>query len=146
MVSGLFLTLFGIGAFGTLIYKAAVYALPVAVGFWCGSVALHSGSGVIVAFAVGAVAGAIMFGIGQSIWNSSLPRILRYAITFLFVAPAIWAGYCTTQQLSTLFVPSTAWQLAVTIGGAVAVGLTSFMRLSAPRMSDLQRGFEQVSG
>ena len=121
---------FGIGAFCTLIYKTAVYALPAAVGFWCGFAALRSGSGVIVAFAVGFVTGVVVFGIGQSIWNSSLPRTLRYASALLFVAPAVWTGYCATQQLSTLVVPSTAWQLAVAIVGAIAVGLTTFVRLT----------------
>jgi hypothetical protein len=130
MVFGLFLALFGIGAFCALIYKTAVYALPAAVGFWCGFSALHSGSGVIVAFAVGAVVGAIVFGIGQSVWNSGLPRILRYSVALLFVVPAVWTGYCATQQLSTLVVPSATWQLAVAIVGAIAVGLAAFVKLA----------------
>lgn len=130
MVFGLFLALFGIGAFCALIYKTAVYALPVAVGFWCGFAALRSGSGAIVAFAVGAVAGGIVFGIGQSIWNSSLPKYLRYAVALLFVVPAVWTGYCAAQQLSTLVVPSVTWQLAVAIVGAIAVGATAFVRLT----------------
>ncbi|HVT25469.1 MAG TPA: hypothetical protein VHD95_12655 [Rhizomicrobium sp.] len=130
MVFGLFLALFGIGAFCALIYKTAVYALPAAAGFWCGFAALHSGSGVIIAFAVGAVAGGIVFGIGQSVWNSSLPKYLRYAVVLLFVISAVWAGYCATQQLSALVVPSTVWQLAVATAGAIAVGVTAFMRLT----------------
>jgi hypothetical protein len=129
MVFGLF-ALFGIGAFCALIYKTAVYALPAVAGFWCGFAAFHSGSGVIVAFALGAVAGGIVFGIGQSVWNSSLPKYLRYAVVLLFVIPAVWAGYCATQQLSAFIVPSTAWQLAVAVVGAIAVGVTAFMRLT----------------
>lgn len=131
MVFGLFLALFGIGAFCVLIYKAAVYALPVAVGFWCGFAALHSGSGVVVAFAVGFVAGAIVFGIGRSIWNSRQPRAFRYAVVLLFVVPAVWTGYCATEQLSTLVVPSATWRLALAVVGAMAVGLTAFARLTA---------------
>lgn len=131
MVFGLFLALFGIGAFCVLIYKAAVYALPVAVGFWCGFAALHSGSGVVVAFAVGFVAGAIVFGIGQSIWNSRQPRAFRYAVVLLFVVPAVWTGYCATEQLLTLVVPSATWRLALAVVGAMAVGLTAFARLTA---------------
>ena len=61
-----------------------------AVGFWCGFAALHSGSGVVVAFAIGFVAGAIVFGVGQSVWNSRRPRVFRYAIVLLFVVPAVW--------------------------------------------------------
>jgi hypothetical protein len=130
MMFGLFLALFGIGAFCVLIYKAAVYALPVAVGFWCGFAALHSGSGVVVAFAVGFVAGAIVFGIGQSVWNSRQPRVFRYAVVLLFVVPAMWTGYCATEQLSTFVVPSATWRLALAAVGAMAIGLTTFARLS----------------
>jgi len=130
MAFGLFLALFGIGAFCALIYKVAVYALPVAVGFWCGFAALHSGSGVVVAFAIGFVAGAIVFGIGQSVWNSRQPKAFRYAIVLLFVVPAVWTGYCATEQLSTLVVPSAIWRSALAIIGAMAVGLTAFARLT----------------
>lgn len=130
MVFGLLLALFGIGAFCLLVYKAAVYALPVAVGFWCGFAALHSGSSVVVAFAVGFVAGAIVFGIGQSVWNSRQPRVVRYAIVLLFVVPAVWTGYCATEQLSTLVVPSVIWRSALAVVGAIAVGMTAFARLT----------------
>jgi hypothetical protein len=130
MVVGLLLAIAGIGAFCVLIYKAAVFALPVAVGFWCGFAALHSGSGVVVAFAVGFVAGAIVFGIAQSVWNSRQPRVFRYAIVLLFVVPAVWSGYCATEQLSALVVPSAIWRAALAVVGAVAVGLTAFARLT----------------
>jgi hypothetical protein len=130
MVFGLFLALFGIGAFCVLIYKATVYALPVAVGFWCGFAALHSGSGVVVAFAVGFVAGGIVFGVGQLVWNSRQPKAFRYAVVLLFVVPAVWTGYCATEQLSTLVVPSAIWRSALAVVGAVAVGLTAFARLT----------------
>lgn len=130
MVFGLFLMAFGIGAFCALIYKMAVYALPVMVGLWAAFVALHSGSGAVLAFAIGFVVGAMVLGIGQSVWNSRRPRVLRYAVAFVFVVPAILTGYYTTQQFSTLVVPSTAWQLGVAIVGAIAVGLTAFVRLA----------------
>jgi hypothetical protein len=130
MVFGLFLALFGIGAFCVLIYKMAVYALPVMVGLWAAFAALHSGSGLILASAVGFVVGTIVFGIGQSVWNSRQPKVLCYAVTLLFVVPAVLTGYYTTQQLSTLVVPSSSWQLVSAIVGAVAVGVTAFVRLT----------------
>lgn len=121
---------FGIGAFCALIYKMAVYALPVMVGLWAAFAALHSGSGPVLAFAVGFAVGVTVFGIGQSVWNSHQPKALRYAVAFLFVAPATLTGYYTTQQFSTLFVPSPAWQFVSAIMGAIAVGLTAFVRLT----------------
>jgi|SRR6185437_11602763 len=133
MVFGLFLALLGIDAFCVLIYKMAVYALPVIIGLWVAFAALHSGSGPILAFAVGFVAGAVVFGIGQSVWNSRQPKVLHYAVALLFVVPAMLTGYYTAQQFSTLVVPSPSWQGVSAIAGAVAVGLTAFVRLSNVR-------------
>jgi hypothetical protein len=130
MVFGLFLMVFGIGAFCALIYKMAVYALPVMVGFWAAFAALHSGSGPVLGFAIGFVVGAIVFGIGQSIWNSRQPKALRYAVALIFVVPAMLTGYYTTQQISTLVVPSPSWQFVSAIAGAIAVGMTAFVRLT----------------
>jgi hypothetical protein len=130
MAFGLLLMVFGIGAFCALIYKMAVYALPVMVGLWAAFAALHSGSGPVLAFAVGFVVGVAVFGIGQTVWNSRQPKALRYAVAFLFVAPATLIGYYTTQQFSTLIVPSSSWQLVSAIVGAIAIGLTAFVRLT----------------
>jgi len=130
MVFGLFFMAFGIGAFCALVYKMAVYALPVMVGLWAGFAALHSGSGAMLAFGIGFVVGAIVFGIGQSVWNSSQPKAFRYAVALLFVVPAVLTGYYTTQQFSTLVVPSVSWQFVSAVAGAIAVGLTTFARLA----------------
>ncbi len=70
-------------------------------------------------------------GVGQSIWSSRQPKILRYAVAAVFIVPAVWTGYCATQQISTLIVPSATWQSALAIVGAVAVGLTAFVRLTS---------------
>jgi len=130
MAFGLLLMVFGIGAFCALIYKMAVYALPVMVGLWAAFAAFHSGSGPVLAFAVGFVVGVAVFGIGQSVWNSRQPKALRYAVALLFVAPATLTGYYTTQQFSTLVVPSSSWQLVSAIVGAIAIGLTAFVWLT----------------
>ena len=133
MVLGLFFVMIGIGVFCASIFNFAVYALPAAAGLWAGFAALHSGSGPLLAFAIGFVAGAIVFGIGQSVWNSRQPRFLRYGVTLLFVVPAVWTGYCATQQISVFFVPAASWQFASAVVGAVAVGLTAFVRLTSGR-------------
>ena len=127
---GLLLMAFGIGAFCVLTYKMAVYALPVMVGLWAAFAALHSGSGSVLAFGIGFVVGAIVFCIGQSIWSSRQPRLFRYAVALLFVVPAVLTGYYTTQQFSTLVVPSVSWQFVLAVVGAIAVGLTTFARLA----------------
>jgi len=131
MIFGLLLALIGIGAACALIYRAAVYAVPFATGVWAGFAALHAGSGPLVAIAIGFVTGAIVFGIGQSVWDSSLPKPVRYAMGLLFVVPAVWTGYCTSQQIAELVTLPGAWSFVIAAVGAVAVGIAAFARLSA---------------
>ena len=131
MIFGLLLALIGIGAACALIYRAAVYAVPFATGVWAGFAALHAGSGPLVAIAIGFVTGAIVFGIGQSVWDSSLPKTARYAVVLLFVLPAMWTGYCATQQIAGLVALPFVWNFVLAAIGAVAVGMTAFARLSA---------------
>lgn len=139
---GLLIISVGIGGFCALLYKAAVYAVPVAVGLWAGFAALHLDSGALIAFAVGVVVGAIVFGLGQSVWNSQLPKGLRYAVAVLFVGPAVWTSYCAIQQLAVVFVPGAVWQIAAAIVGAVSVGATAFLRLTGVDVEALNDGSE----
>jgi len=129
MVVGLLLAIAGIGAASALIYKAAVYAVPSAVGIWAGFAAFRTGSGPLLAIAIGFVVGAIVFGVGQSVWDSSLPKTARYAVALLFVLPAMWTGYCATLQVAELVGPADLWAAVPAIIGAVAVGVTAFVRL-----------------
>jgi hypothetical protein len=76
-----------------------------------------------------------VFGIGQSICNSNLPRVLRYGVVLVFVVPAVWTGYSATRQIAELFGPADPWAIALSIVCAVAVGTAAFVRLvdlSAP--------------
>lgn len=131
MVVGLLLAIAGIGAICALIYRAAVYALPLAVGVWAGFAVLHAGSGPLLAVAIGFVAGAILFGIGQSVWDSSFPKPVRNAVALLFVVPAMWTGYCASQQIVELVTLPSAWSYVLAVVGAVVVGIAAFARLSA---------------
>lgn len=131
MIFGLLLAVIGIGAACALIYRAAVYAVPFATGVWAGFAAFHTGSGPLLAIAIGFVTGAIVFGIGQSMWDSSLPKPVRYAVALVFVMPAMWTGYCASQQIAELAALPFVWNFVLAAIGAVAVGTTAFARLSA---------------
>jgi len=51
-------------------------------------------------------------------------------VILVFVAPAAVAGYHATLGIVKLTMPSDTWQFAFAIVGAVAVGITAFMRLT----------------
>ena len=57
--------------------------------------------------------------------------IPRAAIALLFAAPAAVAGYHATLGLAHIGVPSMAWRQVFAVIGAIAVGGTAFVRMSA---------------
>jgi hypothetical protein len=100
LVTGLILSMFGIGLFGWLIFTLAVYALPFFVGLTAGLAALQGGAGVIGALLVGVGAGALTLAIGEIAFAVVRPLILRAAIAAAFAVPAAIAGYHAARSAS----------------------------------------------
>jgi hypothetical protein len=65
LIVGIVLSVAGIGFFCWLLFTLAVYALPFFAGVTAAFAAYHSGSDVIGAIVVGALAGAAALAIGQ---------------------------------------------------------------------------------
>ena len=130
LVTGLILSLFGIGLFGWLIFTLAVYALPFSVGLTVGSAAFHGGAGVVGALFVGIVGGALTLAIGQIAFAVIRPPILRAAIAAAFAVPAAVAGYHAVLGLSQIGVPSLVWREVFAWIGAIFIGGTAWARMS----------------
>jgi ParB family chromosome partitioning protein len=67
------------------------------------------------------------------------PMWLKLVVAATFVAPAAIAGFHATHGIVKHLMPSDAWQLAFSVIGAIAVGITAFERvtgLAAPGPSD----------
>ena len=122
LVIGLVLSMFGIGLLCWLIFTFAVYTLPFLVGLNAGIAAFHSGAGVLGAFLVGIVAGALTLGIGQVAFALARPLALRAVIAAAFAAPAAIAGYHTVLGLSQIGVPSLLWREIFAWVGAIVIG------------------------
>jgi hypothetical protein len=131
---GVVLILFGLGAFCVLLFYVAVYVLPFAVGLQVAHWAINTGSGVIGGIAIGLVAGAMVYAIGQAVFASSRSLVIRWIVILLFAIPAAIAGYSTVEQFSDVMglVPFPIWRQVFAVVGALAVGGTAIARLSAP--------------
>ena len=113
-----------------LLFTLAVFALPffaaVTLGLW----AQGTGAGILGGVIVGAFAAAVTFGLSQLLLLFVRPAWLKLLILLVFVAPAVVAGYHATFGIVKLTMPSETWQVIFAVVGAVAVGITAFMRLT----------------
>jgi hypothetical protein len=131
IVLGIFASIAGIGFFCWLLFTLAVYALPFFAGVTVGLWAYNSGAGPIGVFLVGAFAAGATLGLGQLLFASVRSVWLRFAIALAFAAPAAIAGYHATLGLTRLTMPSEGWQIAFSVIGAIAIGVTAWMRIVA---------------
>ncbi len=130
IIFGPLLVLLGICALCWLLFTLAVFALPFLVGLEAAIWAFHTGAGVIGAGTVGVVAGGVCFGLGQLAFTFVPWMWLRLLIIVIYVAPAFVAGYAATHGLALATMPSPVWQDFFSVIGAIAVGVTSFMRFT----------------
>ena len=52
------------------------------------------------------------------------------AISAIFVAPAVFAGYHAVHGIVKHTMPSETWQIVFSVVGAIAVGITAFLRIA----------------
>jgi hypothetical protein len=120
-----------IGLLCWLLFAFAIFALPLFAGVTTGMWAYGTGAGWLGALVGGALAAGLTFGIGQFLFVFVRPLWARILIALAFVAPAAMAGFHATHGIVKHIMPSEGWQVAFSVTGAVAVGVTALMRLAA---------------
>ena len=128
---GILFSTAAIGFFCWLLFTLAVFALPAVVGVTAGIWAFDTGAGWLGAILVGALAAGRTFGVGQLMLVLVRPLWARVAIALAFVVPAALAGYHATHGIVKHTIPSQGWQLAFSVIGAIAVGVTALLRMTA---------------
>ena len=128
---GIILSVAAIGFFCWLLFTLAVFALPFFAGVNIGIWAYQTGAGLLGAILVGLASAVLTLGLGQFLLSIVQPLWASMLIALAFVAPAALAGYHATHGIVKHTMPSETWQVAFSIIGAIAVGATAFMRVSA---------------
>ncbi len=128
---GILSSIAAIGVLCWLLFTLAVFALPFFAGVSAGTWAFQTGSGWLGAILVGLVAGAVTLGLGQFLLAFIRPLWIRLTIALAFVAPAALAGYHATHGIVKHTMPSDIWQLIFSVIGAIAVGATALIRVTA---------------
>ena len=77
-----------------------------------------------------ALLAGLVLALGQGLLMVVRPLWARFLIALAFVAPAGVAGFHATLGITRLLMPSEAWQVVFAIIGAVAVGITAFLRVA----------------
>ncbi|WP_456817224.1 hypothetical protein [Bradyrhizobium sp. USDA 4520] len=145
IILSIFASLAAIGVLCWLLFTLAVFALPAFVGLTAGAWAHDTGAGVAGAILVGVVAAAATFAVGQLLIVFVRPMWLKLVVAIVFVAPAAIAGFHATHGIVKHLMPSDTWQITFSVIGAVAVGITAFVRVagmaapSGPTGRDLAR-------
>lgn len=120
-----------IGLMCWLLFTLAVLALPVFVGLTAGAWANGTGAGLFGAFAVGFLAAVATFAAGQFLLAVTRPLWLKLLVAAAFVVPAAIAGFHATHGIVKHLMPSDAWQIAFSVLGAIAVGVTALFRVAS---------------
>jgi hypothetical protein len=113
-----------------LLFTLAVFALPVFAGATAGAWAHATGAGLLGALLVGLAVAAVTLAIGQFLLTFARPLWLKLIVAVAFVAPAGLAGFHATHGIVKHLMPSDGWQIAFSIIGALAVGVTAFLRVA----------------
>ena len=130
IILAILLSLVGIAALCWLLFNLAVFALPFFAGVTVGMWAHTTGAGAPGAIIVGAIAAVVTFGLFQLVLLVARPTWIKLLVILAFVAPAGVAGYYATLGIVKLTMPSDMWQMVFAVVGAIAVGITAFMRLT----------------
>ena len=127
---GIILSIAAIGFFCWLLFTLAVFALPFFAGVTVGAWAYHTGAGWLGVIVIGVIGAGLTLGIGQLLLMVVRPLWAKLLIALVFVAPAVIAGYHATHGIVKHTMPSETWQVVFSVIGAVAVGVTAFMRVA----------------
>jgi len=130
IIIGILLSIAAIAFLCWLLFTLAVFALPFFVGVSAGTWAYHTGAGLLGAILVGLVAAGLTLGLGQVLLMTVRPLWARFLIALVFVVPAVIAGYHATHGIVKHTMQSETWQMAFSIIGAIAVGVTAFARVA----------------
>ncbi|MBP2147605.1 hypothetical protein [Xanthobacter flavus] len=130
IVLGILVSIAAIGTMCWLLFNLAVFALPFFFGLNAGTWSYGTGAGWLGSIAVGLLTAGLTLAVGQGLLMLVRPIWARLLIALAFVAPAGMAGFYATLGIVKHMMPSEKWQLIFSVIGAIAVGVTAFLRVA----------------
>lgn len=122
----------GLGAFCALIYRLAIYALPILAAIAAGQAAYHLNAGAMPSVIVGILSGAVVLLLAPLLFSASRSVAFRGVLAVAYAAPALYAGYLLGLSLLRIGSVEGFWLQALAGAGAMVVGATAVLRLINP--------------
>lgn len=113
-----------------LLFRLAVFALPICTGIATGFAALDHGYSYPAAIAAGLGLGALILVSARGLLAANIAPALKFLVALAFAVPAALAGYAATQSLVGLAGLDGTVQLLASLAGAVAIALASWRSLT----------------
>lgn len=130
MLIGLALIIVAVFLCCALLFRLSIHALPLFVAFLAGSAVYHSGNGIVAALAAATLAAIMLLAAAQLALTLARSDMTRAAIGLVFAAPAAVAGYHAVHGVAAATMPQGAWQLAISLLGAVVIATASWAQWS----------------
>lgn len=131
IILAILVSIAAIGGLCLLLFTLATFALPGLAGAATGIWAYQTGAGLPGSVLVGLVGAGLVFGIGQFLIIVARPMWVKLVVALAFVAPAAIAGFYATHGIVKHLMPSETWQAIFSAIGAVAIGVTAFVRVTS---------------
>jgi hypothetical protein len=131
MIIAILGTITAIAVLSWLLFTLAIYALPAFAGVAAALWAYQTGAGLPGSVLVGLVGAVLLFGLVQFLILFARPMWVKLAVALAFVAPAAIAGFHATHGIVKHLMPAETWQTVFSVVGAVAVGITAFVRVTS---------------
>ena len=130
LIVGILFNVVGLGVLCWALFTLAVHALPLFVGLTAGIYSVQAGMGPFGAIVIGFILACCSLAGGRYAFSVTRGPVVRLLIGLLFAVPAARAGYDVTIALAHIGIPSEWWRESFAMLGAIAVGCTTWARVS----------------
>lgn len=134
MLIGLALIIVAVFMICALLFRLSIYALPLFVAFLAGSAAYRGDNGIVAALVAAAIAAIVLLAAAQFALAFAKSDLTRAMIGIAFAAPAGVAGYHAVHGIAAATMPQSAWQIIVSLIGAVVIATASWTEWSRARL------------
>ena len=113
-----------------LLFRLSVHALPLFVAIAAASVTYRAEHGIVAAIVAAALAAIATIAIAQIALGAVKSDLGRAAIGLVFALPAALAGYHGVHGIAAATMPTSIWQIAVSLVGSGVIAIASWAQRS----------------